>query len=70
MTVRLAGETDFAGITVELQSDERTYNVQTDAQGAFRIAGVVPGDYDVRLETRYFVAERITIHTGAKQWVA
>lgn len=60
-TVRLAGETDFAGITVELQSEARTYNVQTDAQGAFRIAGVVPGDYDVRLETRYFVAERSTI---------
>lgn len=60
-TVRLAGETDFAGITVELQGEARTYNVQTDAEGKFRIAGVVPGTYDARMETRYFVADRQTI---------
>lgn len=67
-TVTLEGESDAAGITVELQGAARTYSVQTGADGAFRLAGVTPGLYDVVYKTRYFVeqADTYTVPLGAE----
>lgn len=67
-TVTLEGESDAAGITVELQGAERTYSVQTGADGGFRLAGVTPGLYDVAYKTRYFVeqSDSYTVPLGAE----
>lgn len=60
-SVTLEGESDASSITVELQGAERTYSVQTSADGSFRLAGVTPGLYDVSYKTRYFVAQTDTV---------
>lgn len=53
-TVLLEGESDHAGVSVQLQNEARTYTAQTGADGSFRITGIVPGSYAARISTRYF----------------
>src|SRR5690606_27144203 len=53
-TVRLEGESDHSQVTVQLQNEARTYSVDTAADGAVKLTGVVPGTYDLSIRTRYF----------------
>src|SRR5690606_2732061 len=64
--VRLEGESDYSQVTLDLQNDSRTYNVDTEADGAVRLTGIVPGEYTLRIRTRYFqpVTESITVGLG------
>jgi hypothetical protein len=52
--VTLEGEADSSGVDVQLQNDSRTYAVATDESGAYKITGVVPGKYLLKISTRYF----------------
>ncbi len=63
----LAEESDHAGIGVELQNDEHTYTVFTHSDGVFRITGVAPGDYALRLGSRYFQEITVTVKVSAGQ---
>jgi hypothetical protein len=60
-SVALEGEADASSVTVELQGADRTYSVVTGADGAYRIAGVTPGLYQVTFKTRYFTAQTDTV---------
>lgn len=59
--VALSGESDAAGVNVQLQNASRTYEADTGADGSFRITGVVPGTYQLRIGTRYFEEELGTL---------
>ena len=60
-TVLLEGESDHAGTDIQLQNEQRTYSVQTQGDGSFALTGVVPGAYTVRIGTRFFVDETLTV---------
>ncbi len=61
--VELQGETDYAGVDVLLQNEKYTYTVQTDQAGAFKITGIVPGEYTVRYSVKSFqeYAEQVRV---------
>ncbi len=68
--VALEGESDHAQITVEVQNGDRTYSVDTDAQGVAKLTGVVPGTYRLSMRTRYFEPATQTITVGIGEDVA
>lgn len=53
-SVALAGESDHAQVTVELQNATRTYTAVSHNDGSFKITGVVPGSYALRFSARSF----------------
>jgi hypothetical protein len=67
-TVTLAGETDYAQISLKLQNDARTYTFDTESDGAVRLTGVVPGRYRLRAAARYFesVTADVTVTLGER----
>jgi hypothetical protein len=67
-TIRLEGETDFSQVTLDLQNESRTYNVDTEADGAVSLTGIVPGQYALKIRTRYFqaVTETLTVELAEK----
>jgi hypothetical protein len=65
--VTLEAETDSSEVEVQLLNDVRTYSVSTAADGSVRLTGIVPGQYRLSLQTRYFepVTRTVDISLGS-----